>query len=126
MVCSNKPMHSIKSYNTSKAHIIQSVEQSLKNFNTDYLDELLIHRPDILMNPLEIAEVATTLIKSGKIKRFGVSNFNLPKLAILQNYINLHSHQIEINTLHTESFTNGMLDFAFSIKLKFKPGLPLM
>ena len=125
MVCNDNPMHSIKSYNTSKAHIIQSVEQSLKNFNTDYLDELLIHRPDILMNPLEIAEVATTLIKSGKIKRFGVSNFNLPKLAILQNYINLHSHQIEINTLHTESFTNGMLDFALQHKIEIQAWSPI-
>ncbi|MCX8481873.1 MAG: aldo/keto reductase [Sediminibacterium sp.] len=125
LVCNNKPMHTIKSYNTTKSHIIQSVEQSLKNFNTDYIDELLIHRPDVLLNPAELAETATRLINSGKIKRMGVSNFSLHKLAILQKYIKLHSHQIEINTLQTESFTNGMLDFAFQHNIEIQAWSPI-
>jgi len=52
----NRPLHQIKSYNTTKEYIIASTEQSLKNFQTDHLDVLLIHRPDPLLNPEEVAE----------------------------------------------------------------------
>jgi len=55
MVTPHRPLHQIKSYNTSKTHILASAEQSLSNFHTDYIDLLLIHRPDPLMNPHEIS-----------------------------------------------------------------------
>ena len=61
MISDERPDHLIKSYDTSAKHILQSVEQSLKNLTTDYLDILLIHRPDPLMHPDEIAEVFTKL-----------------------------------------------------------------
>ncbi|MFX6201798.1 aldo/keto reductase, partial [Acinetobacter baumannii] len=54
MLAENRPQHKIKSYNTGKKHILQSVENSLDNFGTDYIDVLLIHRPDPLLNPAEV------------------------------------------------------------------------
>ena len=72
LVCENRPLHQIKSYNTSKEYIINSVEKSLKNFHTDYLDVLLIHRPSPLLNPVEVAEAITTLKQQGKILQFEI------------------------------------------------------
>ena len=69
MLTPNRPHHAIKSYNTSAKHIKESVETSLKNLHTDYIDTLLIHRPDILLNPIEVAECIATLKKEGKIKK---------------------------------------------------------
>ena len=56
MPAENRPEFKIKSYDSSEKHIIQSVENSLRNLHTDYIDVLLLHRPDFLMNPNEIAE----------------------------------------------------------------------
>lgn len=70
LVTPGKPENLIKSYDTSKQYIITSAENSLKNFNTDYIDLLLIHRPDPLMNPLDIAETFTALQKQGKVLHF--------------------------------------------------------
>ena len=87
MLTPNRPAHQIKSYNTSAAHIKASVDQSLKNFHTDYLDTLLIHRPDVLMNPVEIAETMTQLKNAGKVKSFGVSNFTPSQLNLINKDI---------------------------------------
>lgn len=72
----NRPQHTIKSYNTSAAHIIQSAETSLRNLQTDYLDVLLIHRPDPLMHPQEVAEAFTRLLQIGK--NTGDGGFQFP------------------------------------------------
>ena len=87
MLTENRPHHQIKSYNTSAKHIIQSTERSLKNFGTDYLDVLFIHRPDPLLNPIEVAEAITHLKEQGKIKHFGVSNFLPHQTEVLRKYI---------------------------------------
>lgn len=71
----NRPSHKSHHYDTSKTHIIKSVEQSLMNLKTDYIDILLIHRPDPLMDPAETAEAFNQLKESGKVRNFGVSNF---------------------------------------------------
>ena len=63
-------------YDFSQDHILKSVEQSLKNLNTDYLDVLLLHRPDVLMDPAEVARTFDILHASGKVRYFGVSNMN--------------------------------------------------
>ena len=63
-------------YDFSKAHILSSVDGSLKRLQTDYIDYLLLHRPDTLMEPEEIAEAFEQLASSGKVKYFGVSNCN--------------------------------------------------
>ena len=110
MLTPNRPQHAIKSYDTSEAHIIKSVEQSLKNFNTDYIDTLLIHRPDILIDVQEVASVITALKQSGKIKSFGVSNFSTSQVSLLQKYIPVECHQVEISVTHLNAFEDGVLD----------------
>jgi len=110
MLTPNRPHHAIKSYDTSAAHITKSVEQSLQNFHTDYIDSLLIHRPDILINVEEVAATITALKTSGKIKTFGVSNFTTSQVALLHKYIPVEHHQVEISVTNLSAFENGMLD----------------
>ena len=110
MLTPNRPHHAIKSYDTSAVHIIKSVEQSLQNFHTDYIDTLLIHRPDILINVEEVAATITALKTSGKIKSFGVSNFSTSQVALLNKYIPIEHHQVEISVTNLNAFDNGVLD----------------
>ena len=70
-------------YNLSKNHIIDSVEHSLRRLQTTYLDSLLLHRPDVLMEPDEIAEAVTKLQADGKIRKFGVSNMTSAGIELL-------------------------------------------
>ncbi len=110
MLTPNRPAHEIKSYNTSAAHIEASVNQSLQNLQTDYIDTLLIHRPDILLNPIEVAEIITKLKKAGKIKSFGVSNFSTSQVNLLEKYIKVDAHQVEISVTNIDAYHNGVLD----------------
>jgi predicted oxidoreductase len=110
MLTPNRPHHAIKSYDTSAAHIIKSVEQSLQNFHTDYIDTLLIHRPDLLIDVEEVAATISALKKSGKIKTFGVSNFTTSQVALLHKYIPVEHHQVEISVTNLNAFDNGVLD----------------
>jgi predicted oxidoreductase len=110
MLTPNRPHHAIKSYDTSAAHIIKSVDQSLRNFHTDYIDSLLIHRPDLLIDVEEVAATMSTLKKSGKIKTFGVSNFTTSQVALLHKYIPVEHHQVEISVTNMSAFDNGVLD----------------
>ena len=110
MLTPNRPHHAIKSYDTSATHITKSVEQSLQNFHTDYIDTLLIHRPDILMHVEEIAATITSLKTAGKIKSFGVSNFTTSQVALLNKYIPIEHHQVEISLTNLNAFDNGVLD----------------
>ena len=110
MLTPNRPHHQIKSYDTSASHITKSVEQSLQNFNTDYVDTLLIHRPDILIDVEEVANTISTLKQSGKVKSFGVSNFTTGQVALLNKCIAVEHHQVEISVTHLNSFDDGVLD----------------
>jgi len=110
MLTPNRPHHAIKSYDTSVVHITKSVEQSLQNFHTDYIDTLLIHRPDILIDVAEVAATITALKKAGKIKTFGVSNFTTSQVALLHKYIPVEHHQVEISVTNLSAFDNGVLD----------------
>ena len=110
MMTANRPHHQIKSYNTSKEHIIHSAETSLKHFGTSYLDVLLIHRPDPLMHPHEIAEAVFHLKKQGKILQFGVSNFLPHHVNALRRFVEIDYNQVEISIIHTAPFLNGVLD----------------
>ena len=111
IICENKPLNSIKSYNTSAEHIIKSTEQSLRDFNTDYIDLLLIHRPDPLLNPEEVAAAITDLKQQGKIVHFGVSNFYPYQTNVLKKFIDIEYNQLEISLFHLSPFTNGELDY---------------
>jgi predicted oxidoreductase len=110
MLTPNRPQHAIKSYNTSAKHIKESVETSLKNLHTDYIDTLLIHRPDILLNPVEVADCIATLKKEGKIKSFGVSNFTTSQVELLAKQTSIEHHQVEISITHLNAFNDGTLD----------------
>ncbi|MDB9744277.1 aldo/keto reductase [Fibrobacterales bacterium] len=99
-------------YDSSGDSIIASVEQSLSNLKTDYLDTLLLHRPDYLMNPDEVAEAFTKLSDEGKVKHFGVSNFSESQFTLLQARLpySLITNQTEFNPLQFDCVKNGTLD----------------
>ena len=109
MPCTNRNFE-VKSYNYSPEHIISSVDQSLQNLETDYLDVLLLHRPSPLMNPKEIAETFTLLKENGKVRQFGVSNFSPSQFDLLNEVFPLITNQVEISINHTEAFYDGTLD----------------
>lgn len=108
----NRPENRSHCYDTSKEHIIKSAERSLKNFNTDYLDLLLIHRVDALLNPEEVAEAFTKLKNEGKVRYFGVSNFLPAQFNMLNSYLDdkLVTNQVEISPLCLDAFEDGTLD----------------
>ena len=125
MLTPNRPHHAIKSYDTSATHITKSVEQSLQNFHTDYIDTLLIHRPDILMHVEEIAATITTLKTAGKIKSFGVSNFTTSQVALLNKYIPIEHHQVEISVTNLNAFDNGVLDQCQLVNIEAQSWSPM-
>ncbi len=100
----------LKHYEYSKDYIIWSTERSLKKLQTDYLDLLLLHRPSPLMIPDEIAEAATKLLKDGKIKSFGVSNFTPSQIAMLEKSIPISCNQVEFSLTHNTPMDDGTFD----------------
>jgi len=110
LITPNRPGHKIKSYDTGRKHIIQSVENSLRALQTDYIDVLLIHRPDPLMDADEIAETFSWLQRQGKVLHFGVSNFTPFQFSLLQDRFPLVTNQIEASILRLEPFLDGTLD----------------
>jgi predicted oxidoreductase len=106
----NRPEHKIHSYDTSRLHIITSVERSLKNLGTDYLDLLFIHRPDALMKPQEIAEAFSQLKEEGKVLHFGVSNFTPSQMDMMMTAFKVEFNQLEVSVLHLDPFHDGSLD----------------
>lgn len=125
MVTENRPQHNIKSYNTGKKHIILSAEQSLKNFGTDYLDVLLIHRPDPLLDPEAVAEAIQILQQQGKVHAFGVSNFLPHQVNMLRNWVPIHYNQIEVSIIKTAPFYNGILDNCIEHQIRPMAWAPL-
>ena len=117
MTSPNRPGHAIKSYDTSREHIITSVDQSLENLGTDYIDVLLLHRPDPLLNPAEVAEAIELLKKQGKVLSFGVSNFLPHQVDLLTAYTPLAYNQLEVSIMHTTPFTDGTLENCMKNKM---------
>lgn len=125
LVSEGRPSHQIKSYNTSAEHIINSTERSLRNFGTDYIDVLLIHRPDPLMQPYEVAQAVDQLKKQGKINRFGVSNFLPHHINMLKEYVTIEYNQAEISIINLSAFTDGTLDNCLQNKITPMAWAPL-
>lgn len=100
----------IKHYNYSRDYIIKSVENSLKNLATDYLDLLLLHRPSPLMEPNEIMEAIAKLGQEGKIKSFGVSNFTTSQVELITSEVPVEVNQIEFSLTHNLALFDGTLD----------------
>ena len=102
------PLHR---FDFSYEHIINSVEGSLRRLQTDYLDVLLLHRPDPLVEPEEIARVFDELKRSGKVRWFGVSNHTAGQIALLKKYLDqpLVTNQVEFNLVHTHLLDAGIM-----------------
>ncbi|MEZ5538134.1 MAG: aldo/keto reductase [Thiolinea sp.] len=112
MLLSDKyPQRRVKYYDTSPAHITFSVDESLRHLHTDYLDLLLIHRPDPFMDAAATGRTLDNLIDSGKVKAVGVSNFKPWDWDLLQS--NMHhqlvTNQIEMSLLARDCFLDGTL-----------------
>ncbi len=102
------PLHR---FDFSYEHIIASVEGSLKRLQTDYLDVLLLHRPDPLVEPEEVARAFDELKRSGKVRWFGVSNHTAGQIELLQHYLDmpLVTNQVEFNLVHTHLLDAGII-----------------
>lgn len=109
MPCENRN-YQIKSYNYSKEHILKSVENSLVNLQTEYLDLLLLHRPSPLMNPQEIGEAFEELREKKWVRHFGVSNFSPSQFELINDVFPLITNQVEISINQTDAFDDGTLD----------------
>lgn len=100
----------VKHYEYAKDYIIWSAEESLKKLQTEYLDLFLLHRPSPLMEPEIIAKAIQQLMKDGKIKNFGVSNFTPSQIALLETAIPVAANQIEFSLTQYGCMYNGTLD----------------
>jgi predicted oxidoreductase len=103
--------NNIKHYNFSKEYIIWSVENSLKNLQTDFLDVLLLHRPSPLMIADEIAEAVEKLKSDGKIVDFGLSNFTSSQTSLISQKTKVNYNQIQFSATHHQAMLNGSLDY---------------
>ncbi|MDR1367279.1 MAG: aldo/keto reductase [Candidatus Accumulibacter sp.] len=97
-------------YDASKEHILESVDGILQRLQTDYLDLLLLHRPDALMEPEEVAEAFVTLHDAGKVKHFGVSNLHPMQIELLKKYLSLPLvvNQLQYSVVHTPMIDEGL------------------
>ncbi|HMI08150.1 MAG TPA: aldo/keto reductase [Flavobacterium sp.] len=101
----------VKHYDYSGDYIIWSVENSLKNLQTDYLDVLLLHRPSPLMRSEEIAEAVSKLKSEGKIVDFGLSNFTASQTELIRKNTAVDYNQIQFSATHFEPMLDGSLDY---------------
>lgn len=104
-------------YDFSKAYILESVDQILTRLKTDYLDLFILHRPDTLMEPETVAEAFDLLESSGKVRRFGVSNFNSMQIELLKTEVKqpLLVNQVQFSIMHT-----GIIDSGIQANTTFK------
>lgn len=99
-----------KRFDFSKEHILESVEGSLKRLNVEYLDALLLHRPDALVEPQEVAEAFSLLKAQGKVLHFGVSNQNPMQMQLLQKYMPMPiiANQLQLSITNCNMISNGV------------------
>jgi len=101
-------------YDFSREHILSSEDGILSRLQTGYLDVLLLHRPDSLMEPEEVAEAFSSLKESGKVKQFGVSNMNPGQMELLQRALPM---KIAANQLQLSLTNTGMIDSGFNLNM---------
>lgn len=107
-------------FDFSKEHILNSVNGSLKRLKTEFIDVLLLHRPDTLMEPLEVAEAFDILHKSGKVRYFGVSNQNPMQIELLKKFLD---HRIIVNQLQFSLTNTGMIDAGLNVNMEITPSI---
>lgn len=103
-------------YDFSKEHILESVDGILMRLQTDHLDFLLLHRPDALMEPEEVCEAFCQLESSGKVRHFGVSNFNSRQLELLQSGL---KQKLRVNQMQFGLMCTGMIDHGLRANTEF-------
>jgi predicted oxidoreductase len=98
-------------FDFSKAHILKAVDGSLKRLKTDYLDVLLLHRPDALAEPEEVAEAFDVLYAGGKVRNFGVSNQNPMQILLLKKFVKqpIVANQLQLSIAHAAMIVQGLL-----------------
>jgi predicted oxidoreductase len=111
-------------FDFSYEHIIASVEGSLKRLRTDYIDVLLLHRPDPLVEPEEVARAFDELKSAGKVRWFGVSNHTAAQMELLKGFLNqpLIANQVEFNPIHTHMLDQGILFNQYNARLTRNEG----
>lgn len=125
LVSTQRPAHRVKSYDTSRTHVAASVDASLRALRTDRIDLLLIHRPDALMDPAELARTFEDLKAAGKVLHVGVSNHAPTQLALLQQFHPLAAHQIEFSPLAPRALDDGTLDQCLALGIRPMAWSPL-
>jgi predicted oxidoreductase len=118
LVSPERPGHTLQSYDTTRAHVIASVDASLKALRTDHIDLLLIHRPDVLMDPATLTETFRSLRAAGKVLHFGVSNHLPSQFALLHRRSPLVTNQIEFSPLQVSALADGTLDQCLDLGLR--------
>ncbi|MCF0061925.1 aldo/keto reductase [Dyadobacter chenwenxiniae] len=113
-------------YDTSRDHIVNSINGSLKRLKTDYLDIFLLHQSDFLSDPEETATALAEIVKSGKTKHIGVANFTVFQHQLLASYLRIPivTNHIELNLMNTTAIEDGRIDFikqSFSKPLAWAP-----
>ncbi|WP_112133764.1 aldo/keto reductase [Glycomyces dulcitolivorans] len=103
-------MHPGPYFDFSYEHIVESVDESLAALDTDYLDILLLHRPDALVEPEEVARAFDDLAAAGKVRAFGVSNHTAGQLALLRKYVNrpIVANQVQLSVTHAPLIAQGV------------------
>ena len=107
-------------FDFSKQHILAAVDGSLDRLHTDYLDVLLLHRPDALVEPEEVAEAFTLLQTSGKVRNFGVSNQNPMQIELLKRYV---QQPLIFNQLQLSITNTGMIDAGLNVNMEIDPSI---
>lgn len=111
-VCANRPGTRVNHYDASAAAIARCVDRSLSELHTDYIDLLLIHRPDWLTSAEETARGLLRVLEAGKVRQVGVSNYNPHQFALLTRCLGRvpATNQVEVNLLRMDAITDGTLD----------------
>lgn len=107
----NKNNFEVKHYDYSAKNIRKSIENSLNNLNTEYIDIFLLHRPSPLMQVEEIGDIISKLKEEKKIISFGVSNFSENQINLLEKTTDIDWNQIELSITNNSPFTNGLIDY---------------
>lgn len=105
-------------YDTSATYVRAQVEQSLRNLHVEQLDQVLIHRPDYLMDAEALAQIFATLSREGKVAHWGASNHRPSQFALLHRHHPLVTHQIELSVLTMGALDDGTLDQAQQLDLR--------
>lgn len=115
----------IKHYDTTTRHIMASAEQSLAALQTDHIDLLMIHRPDPLMHPEELAEAFFHLKREGKVLHFGVSNFKASQIRMVHRLWPVEVNQLQISVEHPQALFDGSIDTCLELGIGVQAWSPL-